>query len=72
MVTGVQTCALPISNLTPYQGVIINGSGEWVESFELSTLTTQINLVDYLPGIYVMYIRNAEGAYFSGKFSVIH
>jgi len=60
------------ANLTPYQGVIINGSGEWVESFELSTLTTQINLVDYLPGIYVMYIRNAEGAYFSGKFSVIH
>ena len=60
------------AKVTAYQGVIINGSGESVESFELSEDTTQIDLVDYLPGIYFLQMRNTEGAYFSRKFSVIH
>ncbi|HQW03194.1 MAG TPA: T9SS type A sorting domain-containing protein, partial [Saprospiraceae bacterium] len=60
------------AKVTAYQGVIINGNGESVESFELSEDTTQIDLVDYLPGIYFLQMRNAEGAYFSRKFSVIH
>lgn len=60
------------AHVTAYQGVIINGSGESVERFELAEHTTKIDLVDYLPGIYFLQIRNAEGAYFSRKFSVIH
>ena len=60
------------AKVTAYQGVIINGNGESVESFELAEHTTKIDLVDYLPGIYFLQIRNVEGAYFSRKFSVIH
>ena len=55
-----------------FQGVIINASGEPVERFKLSKQITQIALIDYLPGLYVLQIMNAEGAYGSRKFSVIH
>lgn len=60
------------ANSAPYQGVIINGSGESVERFELAEHTTQIDLVDYMPGIYFLHIMNTEGTYVSRKFSVIH
>lgn len=60
------------ATIAPYQGVIINGSGELVEGLTITAITTQIKLVDYLPGIYFLHIRNAEGVYISRKFSVIH
>ena len=60
------------AGIVPFQGGIINGSGKLVERFELAEHTTKIDLVDYLPGIYFLQMRNAEGAYFSRKFSVIH
>lgn len=60
------------AGIVPFQGGIINGSGKLVERFELAEHTTKIDLVDYLPGIYFLQIRNVEGAYFSRKFSVIH
>ena len=60
------------AKVTAYQGVIINGNGESIERFELTELSTKIELVDYLPGIYILQIMTAEGAYFSRKFSVIH
>jgi len=58
--------------LSAYQGIIINGRGESVERIELTENTTQIQLVDYVPGIYFLHLMNAEGAYTSKKFSVIH
>jgi hypothetical protein len=57
---------------TACQGIIINGSGESVDRFELTEHSTKIELVDYLPGIYFLQIRNDEGVYFSRKFSVVH
>lgn len=60
------------ATIAPYQGVIINGNGQSVERFELTEHTTKIELVDYLPGIYILQIMNAEGAYVSRKFTVIH
>ncbi|HSF90385.1 MAG TPA: T9SS type A sorting domain-containing protein [Saprospiraceae bacterium] len=60
------------AGISPYQGIIINGRGESVESFELIAHSASIELIDYLPGIYFLHIRNARGSHSSRKFSVIH
>lgn len=60
------------AGMAPYQAVIINGNGVAIESFELTEQTTQIELSDYLPGIYFLHIRNDDGVLISEKFSVIH
>jgi hypothetical protein len=59
------------TGIEPYQGVIIDGNGESIERFELTQHLTRVELVGYLPGIYFLHIRNAEGTYFSKKFSVV-
>lgn len=60
------------AGMAPYQAVIINGKGVATESFELTEQTTQIELSDYLPGIYFLHIRNDDGVLITEKFSVIH